>query len=288
MFRSRNCAEWRTPCLTLACLGVLMLPSAARAQSEGQVKLEDDIADESAGGLLCYRITTPSATYYLEKVGAGLSSLLDKDGNDWLGFKPDEGSGSTGEYRGFPNAVYKQDGSFFHPRNAGTDPSETKVIKAEPNHVAISAVSGNGNWQARWDFYPTHCTFTMQTMPQDYSYWILYEGVPGGQYDDSDWWMTSADLTKHPMTTNHEEDIPDSEWIAFGDQDFDRAFVMYHHEDDSELDRFYQMRHEMTVFGFGRDGLNLLLDTVPQSFSIAIVETTEHSDIAEFVNGLQD
>ena len=42
--------------------------------------------DESAGGGSAYIITTPLATYYLEKEGGGLSSMIDKDGVDWIGF----------------------------------------------------------------------------------------------------------------------------------------------------------------------------------------------------------
>jgi len=70
------------------------------------VRLIEDAIDESARNLPAYKIETPSATYYLEKSGAGLSSLIDRDGNDWLGFHPEPGSGAAGEYRGFPNAVH--------------------------------------------------------------------------------------------------------------------------------------------------------------------------------------
>ena len=76
--------------------------------------------DESAGGDENFIITTPTATYYLEKSGGGLSSMLDKDGVDWLGFHKEEGSGWKGEYRGFPNSIHKQDGSYFHAMNAKT------------------------------------------------------------------------------------------------------------------------------------------------------------------------
>jgi len=52
-------------------------------QSEQKIQLTHGI-DESAGGGPAYIITTPSATYYLEKEGGGLSSMIDKDGVDWL------------------------------------------------------------------------------------------------------------------------------------------------------------------------------------------------------------
>ena len=39
----------------------------------------------------------------------------------------------------------------------------------------------------------------------------------------------------------------------------------------------------MTVFGFGRKGIDKYLDSVPQSVSIALLESNDYDDIAEFV-----
>lgn len=245
------------------------------------VVLTQDAADASAGDVPCFKIETPAATYYLEKEGAGLSSLIDRDGNDWIGFHKKPGSGAGGEYRGFPNAVHEQDGSFFHPKNAGTDPSTMQVIYEGAERVSLRATTNTKTWRARWDFYPTHYTFTMTRMPKDYKYWILYEGTPGGEYDDTDWWMTAAVEEKQPLTQPHEGDIPAPEWIAFGDAGLDRALFLLHHQDDSHIDRFYQMQKKMTVFGFGRKGLTKYLDAVPQNFSIGLVETDEHQGIAK-------
>ncbi len=244
------------------------------------VNLIKDAVDHSAGGVSCFKIETPAATYFLEKKGAGLSSMIDKDGNDWISFHSKPSSGAGGEYRGFPNAIHQQDGSFFHPKNQGTDPSDVQVKLDSPERVTLVATSSNKTWQANWDFYPTHCTFTMTHMPEGYKYWILYEGTPGGQYDDSDWWMTSAIKSKQPLTQTHEGDIPAPEWIAFGDRDLNRSLFLLHHQDDEKIDRFYQMQKKMTVFGFGREGLTKFLDSVPQSFSIGFVESAEHKGIS--------
>lgn len=245
------------------------------------LKVIHNAVDSSAGNLACYKIITPAAVYYLEKKGAGISSMIDRDGNDWIGFHLKPGSGAAGEYRGFPNAVHQQDGSYFHPKNEGTDPSTMKILHESAYQISIQATSGNGNWQARWDFYPRHCTFTMTRMPEDCSYWILYEGTPGGEYDDTDWWMTSGINEKQPLTERHPGDIPEPEWIAFGDQDNHRSLFLVNHEDDEHPDRFYQMEKQMTVFGFGRDGLTKFLNSVPRSFSIGFIETTSHSEISE-------
>ncbi|TWU33919.1 hypothetical protein [Novipirellula artificiosorum] len=238
----------------------------------------------------CYRITTPNATYDLDKVGAGLASMIDRDGNDWIGFHPESGSGAAGEYRGFPNAVFKQAGSYFHARNSGTDPCETKIEESSPDRIVISAVAENGLWAGHYTFTPTACTFTMTKMPKGHSYWVLYEGTPGGSYDDSDWWMTAADEKKHPLTKNFEGDLAggngDGEWIAFGDKLEPRMLVLSHAEDDSHPDRFYQMEKKMTVFGFGRAGMKKYLRSVPQSFSIGFVESTEQAAAAQFAENM--
>jgi hypothetical protein len=244
------------------------------------VILMKDAVDGSAGDLPAWKVETPSATYFLEKSGAGLSSMIDRDGNDWLGFHPRAGSGAGGEYRGFPNAVHQSGRpGYFHPKNQGTGASVTRLVHRAEDRVVIAAESGNGLWACRYEFLADRCVFTMTRKPQDRKYWVLYEGTPGGRYDDDDWWMTSALRTRRPLTENHEGDIPAPEWIAFGDRRLERALVLLHHADDTHPDRFYQMQRKMTVFGFGRKGLEKYLDTTPCSFSIGFVESTDHAAI---------
>lgn len=244
-----------------------------------RVHLVKSTKDKSAAGLDCYKIKTAHAEYYLDKVGAGLSSMIDRDGNDWIGFHPKPGTGAAGEFRGFPNAVFKEAGSYFHPRNAGTDPCVTIVEEESPIRVVISATSSNGLWAGRYTFDALGCTFTLTKKPANHNYWVLYEGTPGGKYDDTDWWMTSANSQQTPLTVPHEGDIASPEWIAFGDQNLDRTLVLHHAEDDAATDRFYQMEKKMTVFGFGREGMKKFLDTVPQNFSIRFIESTSHDVI---------
>ena len=253
--------------------------ATTRSTKRAEVTLIENAVDESAGGLACYQITTPTADWFLEKSGAGLSSLIDRDGNDWINFHPRPGSGAEGEYRGFPNAVHRQAGNYFHPRNQATDPATTTVAHRSPKRVTITAQSNNGKWACSYDFYATHCTFTMTKLPDAMKYWVLYEGTPGGQYDDSDWWMASTQDQPLPLTQQHSGDIDGPEWIAFGDRRLNRVLAMLHHEDDGHPDNFYQMQHKMTVFGFGRAGLKKFLDNVPQRFSIGLIESSNHAAI---------
>jgi len=254
-------------------------------QIEKKVSLTNGV-DESAGGGPAYIITTSSAIYYLEKEGGGLSSMIDKDGIDWLGFHNKKGSAHKGEYRGFPNAIHKQDGSYFHAMNAGTDPSSSVVEMETQEHVRIRFTSNNKQWQGQWDFYPDRCDFTMSKVSPRYKYWVQYEGVPGGEMDSTDFWYASADNKLHPIVEPFLDDLPAPEWMAFGDQHSPRMLYMLHQEDDEFPDN-YVSRPDMTVLGFGRQNKDKYLNTV-QTFSIGFVESTEYSVIDQAVRQVLD
>lgn len=239
--------------------------------------------DASAGGGPAYIISTPSATYYLEKEGGGLSSLLDRDGVDWLGFHNEKGSGHKGEYRGFPNAVHKQDGNYFHAMNAGTDPSTSVVEFQTPDHVRIAFTSGNGQWEGQYDVFPDRLDFTMRKVSPGYTYWVQYEGVPGGEMDDTDFWFSSSQEERSSVREPFVGDLPSPEWMAFGDSESPRMLYMLHHQDD-EFPDDYASRPDMTVFAFGRRNKEKYL-TTPQTFSIGFVESVEYNNVKQAVMG---
>lgn len=262
----------------LGVLLVCLIAGYATIKEPATVSMTEGV-DESADNVPCYIIKTRNATYYLEKEGGGLSSMLDIDGVDWIGFHPEPGSESTGEYRGFPNAIHNQDGSYFHARNAGTDVSTSVVTLVSDQHVQIVFTSGNGKWIGRWDFYPEKCVFTMDKVSLGYRYWILYEGVPGGSFDKTDFCYSSIDSKKRSIDERQNGDLPGIEWMAFGDVNSPRMIYLVSDVDDTHSDRFYNMRDEMTVFGFGRAGGDKFLDS-PQSFEIGFVELTDYNSVS--------
>lgn len=266
-------------------LAILVWLIPCVAQSEGKVRLSHGV-DESAGGGPAYIVHTPSAIYYLEKQGGGLSSMVDPEGVDWLGFHREKGSGWKGEYRGFPNAVHRQDGNYFHAMNAGTDPS-TSVVNIESDaHVRITFTSSNSRWHGQWDFYPDRCDFTMTRVSSGFQYWVQYEGVPGGEMDGGDFWFSSADSNRHPIAEQRIGDLPAPEWMAFGDEDSPRVLYVLHHQDDEHPDD-YVSRPYMTVLGFGRRDKNKYLDTA-QTFSIGFVESTDYSTVDQAIRMILD
>jgi hypothetical protein len=244
-----------------------------------RVYLTDGI-DDSAGGVQAYVITTPSSVYYLEKKGGGLSSMIDKDSIDWIGFHNKKGSAHKGEYRGFPNAIHRQDGSYFHAMNTKTDPSTSEVTIKTEQHVRIIFTSENQQWQGQWDFYPNRCDFTMRKVSPDYKYWVQYEGVPGGEMNTTDFWYASVDNKQHLIKESFTGDLPSPEWMAFGDQNSPRVIYMLHQEDDDLPDN-YVSRSDMTVFGFGRENKETTSKhlTTVQTFSIGFIESTKYATI---------
>lgn len=262
--------------------------ASCNSQTEPNVQLRHGV-DESAGGVSAYIISTPSTTYYLEKEGGGLSSMIDMDGVDWIGFHNEKGSGHKGEYRGFPNAIHRQDGNYFHAMNAGTDPSNSVVETESKQHVRITFISDNEQWQGQWDFYLDRCDFTMNKISAGYKYWVQYEGVPGGEMDSTDFWYASIDNKQHPIEEPFEGDLPAPEWMAFGDKNSPRMLYVFHQEDD-EIPDNYVSRPDMTVLGFGRknkEKAHKYLTTV-QTFSIGFVESTERSAIDQAVRQILD
>lgn len=210
--------------------------------------------------------------------------MLDKDGVDWIGFHKAEGSGHKGEYRGFPNAVHRQDGNYFHAMNAGTDLSDSMVKIETDTHVRITVTSGNGAWEGQYDFYADRLDFTMTKVSPGYKYWVQYEGVPGGEMDRSDFWYSSASAEKQLIDEPFLGDLPSPEWMAFGDENSPRMIYAFHHGNDNHPDN-YVSRPDMTVLGFGRENKEKFL-TTPQTFSIGFVESINYDDLSTAIETL--
>jgi len=227
-----------------------------------------------------FKIETPIATYYYHKKGAGFASIFDKDGNDWLGYRP--GGGPAGEYRGIPNMGHPE--GYCHP---GKTVSSSKIINDGPIKVSIMSESDDGKMQCVWDIFPCYARLTVLKMRKPY--WFLYEGTPGGKLDeDTDYWIRAdkAGGTRTPASVKWDGDIRDpsgpGEWICFGDGD--RVLYLVHHEDDKAVDSYWPMRGEMTVFGFGRKGINKFIETTPAHFTVGLCDGSTFGDVAGAVN----
>jgi hypothetical protein len=241
------------------------------------VKAQLGVQDVSSyQGQDSFRIAAPGATYVYHKAGAGFASLLDRDGNDWISYRPE--GGSDGKYRGIPNLIHPE--GDFHPGGLNS----ASRITTGPVKVAIASETRDGKWAGRWDIYPQFARFTV--LHAGHPYWFLYEGTPGGKLDlDRDYWVRSSG-DKLPVSESWSGSLPAPKWVYFGDEALRRVLFVIQHEDNQAQDQFWQMQGNMTVFGFGRQYrcCEKYLTRTPAQFTIGFAETAEFDQVKKFVD----
>lgn len=246
-------------------------PLLLGAVASAAVTVEDGVRYE---GQESFRIVTPSATYVYHKEGAALASLKDRDGVEWIGYRPD--GRAAGEFRGIPNL-----GDFGHPGYSGEKGSVSRILERGPNRVSVVSEASDGRWGWRWDFLPDYARFTM--LKTDRPYWFLYEGTPGGTLDLKNGYMVLSSGVKRPFSEHWAEDLPEPEWLYFAAGR--RSFFLAKHEDDSALDQYWPMDGGMTVFGFGRKYrcCERYLKEAPATFTIGLVESVDFKAVSSAI-----
>lgn len=220
-----------------------------------------------------YRIKTPSCELYYHKEGAGFASLIDPDGADWLSFKP--WGGSDGIYRGIPNLAHPE--NIFHP---GARTCVTATARLGPLRATLESRSHDGEWSCRWQIYPDRAELTV--LGAGHPYWVLYEGTPGGVLNEAEDYCVRADGLKRSLVERWDEVLPGPKWICFGKNGLERVLYLasHHPAHDEVIDSFWPMEGNMTVFGFGRTGLDKFLQATPATFSFGLCETAQFDEIA--------
>jgi hypothetical protein len=261
--------------LVLVGLGLLATPVASEAAGV-------TITDATDEGLACFKIVTDNATYFYDKAGAGFTSMLDKDGNDWIGFHPQGTSGvpngQSGWYRGIPNMGLNK---FGHPGYTGATSTTSDAKGATLSKATVK--STKGKWSVTWEFFPTHAKLTINAVEENY--WLLYEGTPGGAVGSNDTcWRSSGQ--SNSCSSSWEGDVTNTsgaatshEWVYFADGTLSRSIFLVH-DDDTITDRYYLM-DPMTVFGFGRQAANTnrLLSKVPATLYIGFAESKVYATV---------
>ncbi|MCC6396331.1 MAG: hypothetical protein IT282_04890, partial [Bacteroidetes bacterium] len=235
------------------------------------------VENASDMGQAAYRIDGPGSSMYYQTQAGAFSSWLDANFNDWIDWNFVGGAGGT--YRGIPNAIYPE--SKFHP---GALDATSSVVSKGPLKITVKTVTGDGKWEARWEFYSRYATMTM--VKADHSYWFLYEGVPGGALVGSQDFMYRSNGTRTPLSQSWNSDIGGGEWAYFSDPPTRRSLFVAHHTDDALLDSYFNYSDSMTVFGFGRDNNSLvpLMSTAPDRFTIGLLNDTTYALCRDSIN----
>ncbi|MBT4822595.1 MAG: PQQ-binding-like beta-propeller repeat protein [Lentisphaerae bacterium] len=248
------------------------------SHTRGSVELTE-LADWQ--GQPSYRIETEMGTAVYHRQGAGFASLLDRDGNDWISFRPT--GGAAGSYRGIPNLPIQAGG--FHP---GATTCKTTAGTSTPDRVVLNSRTDDGKWSGRWTIMSEIAVFDLAQTALPY--WFLYEGTPGGTYDETQTWMMDSTGRRQYGTKRWERRLPEPRWLCFGTNTSPRVLFLADltPRPRETTDSFWSMQKNMTVFGFGRalsrnEGRWHHLKQTPARFAVGFVESTDHAEIAEHI-----
>ncbi len=238
-----------------------------RNDANSRVTITDDAVDEGAAS---YKITTPFATFFLQKDNGGFSSIIDKDGTDWINFTPSSEPGgpalAASAYRGMPNLTNHC--TFDGTGHPGFKSCYTKKL----NDSTIYIISINGEFEYTWTFTAKTAYLTMIKPGVTCPYWFLYEGTPAGKFDpDNQFWGTAGGLnTDKPDLIKGTQLQKNFDWIYFGDRNYKTIMALAQLIPDDKMEMMSYMGNTkdgilssngMVVFGFGRMGAEPQLKT---------------------------
>jgi hypothetical protein len=206
-----------------------------------------------------FKIETKIGTYIYQKVAGGLSSFIDKDGQDWIAWKemgPDVYPQSlTGDFRGIPNAI----------ANGTTHPGFDKCVSVQLNANTIESTSKDGLWKYRWEFYDDYAKMTWLQVAPDQKYYMLYEGPIDGFYDPKNQlWGNDKNGTRSdkPKLGVKEDNLAVDDWdyVYFGSKNGKETLYFTTGSGPDKLpdmvafadNDFKKPTDGMMVFGFGR------------------------------------
>lgn len=248
-----------------------------------------------------YIVKTQYATYYYDQKGGGFSSILDSDGNDWIGFNAEPWNkypaSAASSFRGLPNLVFKG------PESGAGHPGFDQCITILNADNSITSVSKLNDWRWTWTFTDKIAQLDVQKVPSDNPYWFLYEGIAAGKYDPNTfYWGTDTErLSRNlPDFFKGKSIFQNSQWMFVGNRTVDRCFFILQNDPDDHLDiigflgnsdQGVDSKNGMTVFGFGRDQSTNPLLNKPMQFTIGfypkeIKRKSDYQHLAKYINDI--
>jgi hypothetical protein len=256
-------------------------------------------------GLKHWRIETEACVWHFDPSGGGFSSLVDREGLDWIGFEPGPPPRS---YRGIPNIQTFSAGKFsgiFHPGYASVS---SAILVAGPECVVIESTSGacacagaggdidetaagRSAWLCRWTIYPDRAVcVVIRGLPCGFAF--LYEGTPGGgPFDGAKDYMRLPTGEKFYFSNGAGDkrfiapgEAPDS--ARFGRDGIERELEISFASGDGSRAGIgqYSVYEALTVFGFGREeepGIR----GYPATFTLRFIEA--HGGVAGPAGGAE-
>ena len=242
---------------------VLLMSSLLNASPVINPPVTARITDSADEGMEAFRIETGQAVYFYQKEAGGFSSILDREGLDWIGYRdsgnPEYPASAASDYRGLPNLVFRgDDNGAGHP---GFHACRSEL--AAPD--TIRTVSKSGLWAWEWSFRDSYAELTVLETDPSRAYWFLYEGTPGGRYSTPEqYWGTDlgGPHRENPDYLAGEEVYGQWKWAYIGDDRSERVLFILCRDPGScfstmgylGADRAgLEAREGMVVFGLGRE-----------------------------------
>ncbi|MFH1965952.1 MAG: hypothetical protein ABIJ42_10495 [Acidobacteriota bacterium] len=282
-------------------MGNVFLFTVFSAVLQSGIVLPVRITDSADEGMEAFRIETAEAIFYYQKEAGGFSSIMDRDGIDWIGYrdsgKPEYPASAASDYRGMPNLVFRgTDDGAGHP---GFRICRSELVAPE----TVRTVSQSGLWAWEWRFRDSLAEITVLKTDPSRAYWFLYEGIPGGRYSPAEqYWGTDlgGPRSDTPDYLAGEELYGNWKWVYFGDVKSDRVLFILNQNLDTCISEMGYLGADssgleapdgMVVFGFGRNKNATSLLEGKARFTIGffpsrIENPEDHSAIADYLEGL--
>ncbi len=260
-------------------------------------KVEKQITIEEVEykNVACFKISTEKATYYLEKQNGGFSSIIDKNGTDWVQFHKSDtirgAAGAAADFRGLPNMVYQGE------QNGVGHPGFDQCVSEQVNDTLIRVTSNSGNYVFSFAFTHDYAVMNIEKADTSRKYWMLYEGPIAGKFNPKSH-ICITNEGYHPEQPSIYGDVPikgNFKWMCFGDENYDQMFYVEHVTLDTLIDIVYYMGSSgpelgndspdgMVVMGFGRDPhTNPQMNQFPNTFRFGFIDkpATSNEDMKE-------
>jgi len=197
-----------------------------------------------------YKVTTPTAIYFLHLASGSLLSLTDPSGvTQWIQYS----------YGGQPDRGIPMLGGCCSPPANGNPPlvpmtTAKDSAQSSSTHLHVDSSSADGKWRLSWDFYLTHATVTVEQAGADYGF--SYKGTPGGPAValNTDLWL-NGQAKLNALTYAANMDLPYPEWVRFAEPaSTGQSLFLVQHRDDC-LSDLYQTRtpssEKTVIFTYG-------------------------------------
>lgn len=256
----------------------------------GEVQIKEIIFKQSSH----FKISTSSGTYYLEKNSGGFSSIMDKNGTDWVQFRKTDSArvpeSAASDFRGLPNLVHRgEQGGIGHP-------GFIKCFSEKLNDSTIITKSHSGNYELKYTFSSRVVKVEITRADPSRKYWFLYEGPIAGKFDpETNLIFTDQGLCdEQPDISKANYITGNFSWICTGDKNYNQVLLIKHETQDTLTDVAMFMGSSengndsedgMVVIGFGRSQDHQpLLEQTPNIFKIELMDKNEFLERMEFTD----